>query len=207
MDKGRIETLSDSVFAIVMTLLVLDIKVHSEVTTSDSALFTELTRLVPLFAGYIVSLAVLAMYWIGHHSLFYYFAKTANRTVAYMNLAFLGFVSLIPFSSYLLGTHNGSQLAILVYGANIIFAGLALYIMFAYVLASHEIENGTLSIKLIKQASIRILLPPFFAAIGIAVSFYSIRLSLLLFALPIFFNIIPRSLYIAERLVGYEPKD
>jgi len=92
MNKSRIESLSDCVFSIVMTLLIIDIKVPP-MTNADSAheLWGRLLLLWPLFRSYYFSFAILGMYWIAHHALFHLFVKHANRPMTYINLAaFLG---------------------------------------------------------------------------------------------------------------------
>src|SRR3989338_7478464 len=189
LTKDRVETLSDSLFAIVMTILVIDIKVPiSFFPLSNSGLYYSLQSLGLLLSGYIVSFLVLSMFWISHHVLFHAVSKNVNRQLITLNVFFLMFVALVPFSTHLLGIYHEYKTAVLVYGANIIVIGATLLSMFWYALYSREIQNGRLSTHIIRRIKIRIMLPPVFAAFAIVAAPYSIPLSLLLFAFPIIFN-------------------
>ncbi len=202
LTKNRVETLSDSLFAIVMTILVIDIKVPiSLLPLSDSGLYYSLQSLGPLLSGYVVSFLVLSMFWMSHHVLFHAVSKNVNRQLITLNMFFLMFVALVPFSTHLLGIYHEYKTAVLVYGANIIVIGIVLVSMLSYALYSREIKNGKLTDRVIRRIKIRIMLPPLFAALAILISSYSIPMSLFLFAFPIMFNIIPGSLTLLERLL------
>lgn len=203
LNKNRLEALSDGVFAIVMTLLVINIQVPEFYPPlTDAQLWTGLIQLLPLFTSYTVSFIVLVMFWISHHMLFHAFSYTLNRQLALLNMIFLMLLALVPFSSHLLGSYLTSFPAIFVYGFNILLLGLTLCCMFEYALRSHEIDNGDVSPFTIHQARIRLLLTPLFVFFGIITAYYSdIKIGLYLFAFPILFNIIPGSLTHAERLI------
>lgn len=202
LTKDRLETLSDSLFAIVMTILVWDIKIPtSSFPLSDIDLYYSLRSMWPLISGYIVSFLVLSMFWMSHHVLFHAVSKNVNRQLITLNMFFLMFVALVPFSTHLLGTYHEYKTAVLVYGANIIIIGILLVSMLSYALYSREIKNGKLADHVIRRIKIRIMLPPLFATLAILTSSYSIPISLVLFAFPIMFNIIPGSLTLLERLL------
>lgn len=203
LNKNRLETLSDGVFSIVMTLLVIDIKVPQFFyPLSNAELWSELQQLIPLFTSYAVSFIVLVMFWISHHMLFHAFSRTLNRQLALLNMIFLMFLALVPFSAHLLGTYIDNYPAVMIYGANILFLGLALFCMFTYALKSKEIDNGDVSPFMVQQARIRLSLTPLFVLLGMIVAYYGdIESGLYLFAFPIVFNIIPGSLTFVERLV------
>lgn len=202
LTKDRVEMLSDSLFAIVMTILMFDIKVPvSSFPLSDSSLYYNLRSLWPLFSGYVVSFLVLSMFWMSHHVLFHAVSKNVNRQLITLNMFFLMFVALIPFSTHLLGVYHEYKTAVLVYGLNVIIIGATLLSMFWYALHSREIKNGKIGEHTIRKIKIRIMLPPLFAALAILASSYSISISLVLFAFPIVFNIIPGSLTLLERML------
>lgn len=199
MNKNRLEALGDGVFSIVMTLLIIEIKVpHTEGAVTDQELWLKLGELWPLFRSYIISFFVLGMYWIAHHAFFHLFAKNVNRVIALLNILFLMFIAFIPFSAHLLGQYPRHMPAIIVYGVNIIFSGLILYSMLRVAIHDKEVLHETVSWRLILQATTRILLPPVFAAAGIAVFPFNRNLSFFLFVFPIIFNIIPGTLNILE---------
>lgn len=189
-------------FAIVMTILVFDIKVPvSFFPLTDLNLYYSLRNLWPLFSGYVVSFLVLSMFWMSHHVLFHAVSKNVNRQLITLNMFFLMTVALIPFSTHLLGAYHTHKTAVLVYGLNVIIIGATLLSMFWYALHSREIKNGRLGKETIRRIKMRIILPPIFAALAIIVSSYSIPWSLVLLAFPIIFNVIPGSLTLLERVI------
>lgn len=201
MNKFRLEALADAVFAIVMTLLVIEIKVpelHIE-ELSPTDLWQELVNIGPLFISYFVSFAVLSMFWTSHHAFFQMFIKNLNRLMVQINMLYLAFIALIPFSAHLMGTYPHNLTAVLVYGSNILLAGITAIGIFIYALKSNEIDVHEVERRTVKQGTIRLVLTPLFAIIGMLVAFINVQFALILFAFPIIFNIIPGSLNFLER--------
>ena len=204
MNKARIEALSDGVFAIAMTLLVIELRVPqiSDGGYSMISLWGSLIQLMPMIASYAVSFTVLAMYWTSHHAMFHFFTKNINRTMLQINMLYLMFLAFIPFSTELLGTYPTNKLAIWVYGLNIICIGLVAFGMFIYAQSSKEIEMHDLEHRTMTQAKIRILLTPAFALVAMVVAFVSVPLSFVLFIFPVIFNFIPGTLNATEKFLG-----
>src|SRR5947209_2907092 len=100
ISTGRVETLADGVFAIVMTLLILDIRAP-DVVRDSADLQGKLIALLPHIRGYALSFLILGVLWVGHHNQFYYIKRT-DRIFLWINIAFLMCVAFIPFSSALL---------------------------------------------------------------------------------------------------------
>jgi len=204
MNKARIEALSDGVFAIVMTLLIIELRVPAghdhHVGAAD--LWFRLFGLWPLIQSYIISFLVLAMYWTAHHAFFHFYVKEVDRLLSLLNILFLMFVSCIPFSAHLLGEYSTNVTAIFIYGCNVILLGVTLYFMLRLVIREKRLQHEALSKRLIVQGNVRILLPPFFALLAILVAPYYISLSYILFAFPIVFNIVPGTLDSIEKTVS-----
>lgn len=206
LEKHRLEGLSDATFAIVLTLLVIEIQVPELDHPTTAELLHIFGDLWPLFMGYFVSFTVLAMFWMGHNFLYSAFAKNLNRQMAYLNLLFLGMVALVPFFAHFLGRYTDHPLSAFVYGGHILLIALLQKGIFWYALASNEIETSHVSSRLIKQAAIRTWLTITFTLLGMAAAFLSIPLALFCYAFPILFNIIPGTLDAAERWFGFELK-
>lgn len=202
MNKNRLEALSDGVFAIVMTLLVIEIVVPELHFASDRELWEALSHLGPLFVGYFVSFAVLAMFWIAHNFFYGAFTKNVNRVLVLLNILYLSFVALIPFSAHLLGEYSTSRLAIFLYGLNVFIIGILAWIVLRYALNSKEIDTDHLSRRLFVQAQIRSALTPACTVLGMLAVWINIPLALFLYTFPIAFNIIPGLLDRLERLLG-----
>jgi TMEM175 potassium channel family protein len=144
VSKNRIEVLTDGIFAVVMTLLVLDISVpqiSSHYAIGNVAAGTELVKrlfdLWPKMLSFGISFVILAIYWVAHHRQFHYI-KHSNRALIWINMMFLMAICLIPFSTSLLGEYRELEMSILVYGGNSIVISSLLYVQWRYVTTSHQ---------------------------------------------------------------------
>jgi uncharacterized membrane protein len=204
MFKSRLEALSDGIFAIVFTLLVIEIKVPEHLGgRSGTELWLALSDLAPLFFGFTVSFVVLAMYWMSHSFLYGMFTKTTTREMMYLNLIFLALISLVPFSAHLIGWYLDVDLAVIIYGIHIFLISIISNIIFFYALNSKEIDTSHNSTRLIKQARIRQLLTLSFVFVGIAAAYFSFTtIAFGFYMFPILFNVIPGSLNFVEKAFG-----
>lgn len=193
MKQSRIENLADGIFAIVMTLLVLEIKVPAINITNEHDLTSQLILITPLFLSYILSFALLYTYWKGHHATISAYAKNIDDRLSNYNALFLFLVALVPFTSNFLGQYNMFRLPVVIFALHIIAIGLSLLRMRIYIKKSENIENGEVSKYEENHAKARILVPVICAAIAICISFYSIQISLIFLTLGILFNLSRRS--------------
>lgn len=194
MKQERLDTLADGVFAIVMTILVFEIRVPEHIGfASDKALLWSLFKITPLFLSYLLSFSLLFTYWRSHHFIASVLAKNIDIRFSNMSALFLFFVALVPFSSHLLGTYSYSPVAICIFSINITFIGLILYSMRKYVLRSSEIKNTRVTRIENEHANMRILFPVGAAIVAIFVSFFSNHIALSLFTIAILFNLSRRS--------------
>jgi uncharacterized membrane protein len=103
MSKHRIDALTDGIFAVAMTLLVIELKIPESMHVKANAdLLYALAHLIPKFIGWVVSFFVLATFWWGHHRAFNGVRHVDGKLIA-LNIGFLAFVSLMPFASSLTG--------------------------------------------------------------------------------------------------------
>jgi uncharacterized membrane protein len=129
--------LSDGIFAVAMTLLVLDLhtpvaKVLTHPTLSDeSALWGELARLAPNLLTYFLSFMTLGIFWVGQQTQLNHFARS-DRHLTWIHLAFLLMVSLMPFSTSLLSSNITYRVALVEYWLNIFLLGVILYVSLWY---------------------------------------------------------------------------
>jgi uncharacterized membrane protein len=144
LNKNRIEALTDGVFAVVMTLLVLNISVpqissHYAIANvaAGSELLKRLFDLWPKILSFGISFVILAMYWVAHNRQFHYI-KHSNRALIWINIMFLMATCLVPFSTSLLGEYREQEISILVYGGNSIVIASLLYVQWRYVTTSHH---------------------------------------------------------------------
>ncbi|PJE64838.1 MAG: hypothetical protein COU90_01070 [Candidatus Ryanbacteria bacterium CG10_big_fil_rev_8_21_14_0_10_43_42] len=199
MQKSRLDGLADGIFAIVMTLLALDLKIPelSGVVTNEM-IWREIQHMAPLFLSYILSFLVLASYWIGHHFIVSVFATNLTRKLMHLNIPFLLMVALVPFSTHLLGNYPQNELAIFVYAVNVVIISFFLFLLLRHVDLSREIKNPRDAKRIIRRGYIRIIIPPITAVVAVIVSFWNPTYSIYIFVLTMFFNIIPGALTLIE---------
>ena len=120
LSKHRLEALTDGIFAVAMTLLVIELKLPEHATVhGPSDLATAVVHLIPTFVAWIISFFVLAIFWFSHHRLFHYVRNVDGRLL-WLNVLYLGFVSLMPFSSALAGEYPRMLFSQWFYSSNMI---------------------------------------------------------------------------------------
>jgi uncharacterized membrane protein len=131
----RIGALSDGLFAIALTLIVLEIRVPDPLVVPHTSedLLRALTDLTPRIVTYALSFMTLGIFWNGQQTQLSYMAR-ADRHLSWIYLAFLAFVALMPFSTSLLSEFIDVRVALLLYWANIAILGLVIYVAWAYAL-------------------------------------------------------------------------
>ncbi len=183
MGKNRIEALTDGIFAVAMTLLVLDIKppVHLRFETND-ALIDHLSVLKHSFVMYAISFVVVAMFWMGHH-LQFHFVRRVDRQLLWINLLFLLVVVAVPFSTNLVGDHGHLQLSVVVYAVNLLVLTLLLFLQLRHLAASPHLTDPDLTREAVTHLRRQLLLFGVVPVVSIATSFFSPRLGMYLYAL------------------------
>ncbi len=194
MKQARLDQLADGIFAIVMTILVFEIRVPEFAgPVTDQQLLNSLYNVYPLFLSYLLSFSLLFTYWCSHHFIVSVFAKNIDITLTNINAVFFFFVGLTPFSAHFLGTYSTSPVAIIIFALNIFLISMTLYIMRRHVEKSESIENIHISHLENMHAYTRILFPIFCSIVAVIVSFYNTELALFLFTIGILFNVLPGS--------------
>lgn len=188
LSTHRIEALGDGVFAIVMTLLVLDL--HVPHLDAGGSLLQGLVDLWPKFMCYLISFITLGVYWVAHH-LQFYTVKKANRSLLWLNILFLMCLGVLPFSTALLGAHYHEQAAVIFFATNMILIGLSLYLHWAYATSGGRLTVGDLDPRFVSTVKHVILIGPVVYVLAIVLSFVSTTISLALFGLVNLFYIIP----------------
>jgi len=134
---GRLEAISDGIFAVGMTLLVLGLAVPAvNLVRSESDLLTGLGNLVPALVTYFLSFLTLGIFWVGQQTQLSQ-VERANRTYTWLHLIFLLTVTLVPFSTQLLARFHWSRIALVFYWLNIFVMGSALLIAAEYGARAH----------------------------------------------------------------------
>jgi uncharacterized membrane protein len=130
VSKARLEAFSDGVIAIIITVMVLELRTPRG--TDPAALLP----LAPVFLSYVLSFINLGIYWNNHHHLFQA-VEQVNGRVLWYNLHLLFWLSLLPFATAWMGENNFATWRVALYGANLLMAGAAYYLLVRALLALH----------------------------------------------------------------------
>ena len=133
----RLAALSDGIFAVAMTLLVLDLRIPAaEAVHSEHDLRRILIALSPRLVVFLMSIMTNGIFWVGQQTQLNHFARS-DRNLAWIHIAFLCAVSLTPFSTALLAEFIHYRTALLVYWSNIFLLGLTLFWSWSYAIRAH----------------------------------------------------------------------
>ncbi|MDD1666050.1 MAG: TMEM175 family protein [Methanomicrobiales archaeon] len=194
LTKGRLEALTDGIFAFAMTLLVTtmdfpqpDVSAPLPALTLHGMIVTYL----PDFMNYIIAFAVLAGFWVAHHTLFHHI-RFIDMTVLWMNILSLLFVALLPFSTDLVGDYP-DPLASIFFEANLLAIGLLLYIIWNYATTDRRLVDRDLDEAAVRIHGRRTLAVPVVSALAIFIAFLGFEGTTILYAAtPLFAILIER---------------
>jgi uncharacterized membrane protein len=173
----RLAALSDGVFAIAMTLLVLDLRVPaSESVHQQRDLWRALITMSPRFVMFGMSVMTLGIFWVGQQTQFNHLRRS-DRDLSWIHIAFLGLVSLTPFSTALLGEYTRYRAALLVYWINILLLGATLYWSWVCALGSGLVKED-LSPEISQAVKRRIIVAQSLYALAAALCVIDTRLSI-----------------------------
>ena len=181
-DVGRIEALSDGIFAFAATVLVLDFHTPevSEIHT-EAQLLAALAASAPRLLPWLLSMLTLGMFWVGQQTGLNQLERS-NRDLTWLHLVFIAVITVLPFSTRLLADFFTYRTAFMIYWANIFLTGAALYATWAYAERARLIRedaHGEVS-RAIRR---RIVIAQSLYAVGALVGFVSVPLGLALIIL------------------------
>ena len=181
MGKGRLEAFSDGVMAIIITIMVLELRVP------DGADWTALRELAPTFLSYVLSFIFIGIYWNNHHHL-WQVAKRVSGPVLWANLHLLFWLSLVPFVTGWMGENDFAQLPVALYGVILWVSGLAYYILARTLIVLHGQDSLIATALGNKQKEIVSLLA---YALAVVLAFVDTAFSLALYVAVALLWLIP----------------
>jgi uncharacterized membrane protein len=173
MNKERLNAFSDGVIAIIITIMVLELKVP------HGADWQSLAGLLPIFLSYVLSFIFVGIYWNNHHHLLHA-SRGVNGAIMWANIHLLFWLSLIPFATGWMGENHFAELPTAVYGAALLMPGLA-YNLLQICIVRNNGEDRTLANALGRDVKGK--LSPLFCLAGIGLSFVDPRLGCAVYVL------------------------
>ena len=191
----RLILFSDAVFAIAITLLVIEIKIPEihEKPVTENAVLHKLAELIPKFVGFLVSFLLIGQYWIVHHRMFSFVIDFTDRLI-WLNILFLFAIALMPFSTGFYSEYvlRGVVTPVIFYTANIALLGLANFLMWRYLSNQKNNLTENLTPALARYFSLRALTVP---TIFVIFSFVYLYKPMIAFFIPILIPFIMRLIF------------
>jgi len=188
-NKNRVEAFSDGIFAIIVTLLVLEIKVpHIENHNSITDLMGALKLLLPKFFSWLISFFTVAVIWVNHHKIFKQISKLDNG-IFWWNAVLLLWTSFIPFPTAVLGDYPYNKVSLVLYGLVMAMMALSFTLMRFYALRNQHVLEATVNIETFKKGTLYSLIyGPLMYLAGAALSIFSTYIAFVIYlAIPVYF--------------------
>ena len=196
MDKDRLQAFSDGVIAIIITIMVLELRPPHDAT------WAALAQLAPTFLSYVLSFIYIAIYWNNHHHMLYV-AKNVNGGVLWANMSLLFCLSLVPFTTAWLGGTRGAPLPTAIYGVSLILPAFA-YLLLQTLLIRADGPDSALARAVAIGNDWKGKLSPVLYALGIGIAFFAPPLSWALYVLVALIWFVPDKRI--ERVVGEQQR-
>lgn len=194
-ETARVEAFSDGVFAIAITLLVLEIRVPSpEVTGHGSTLLPALLHLWPSYLGYLISFVTIGIMWVNHHTMFVLIRRT-DRYFLLLSVCFLMCIAFLPFPTALLAEYlsepKGRRVAVAAYSASFVLIALAYNALWWYAVREGRLLEPNADREVVGTISRRYLIGPLAYGVSFALAFINTWMSLAVHGFLIAFYLLP----------------
>lgn len=191
LSTNRLEAFSDGVFAVAITLLVLNLHVPDLATSVVSKeLPHELFDLWPKLLIYMLSFVIVGIYWVAHHNTFHYI-KRSDRNLLWINILLMMCIVFIPFPTALIGQYPEQQISVVIYAGTLVITGCTLQLLWWYATSNYRLVDREIDPQLVQGATRRNLMAPLIYLLSIGISFLSVEASLVFFILVPVYYIFP----------------
>jgi uncharacterized membrane protein len=190
LEKNRLEAFSDGVFAIVITLMILEIKVpHVELSNLNQAL----VHTIPEFLSFGLSFIIIGVYWVSHHNMLHFISKV-DRNALWLNIFTLLTICIIPFPTALLGDYPNTITPVIFYGSTLAAVNFTGAMFWIYCTWNGKLSVPNLNPEFARRIAKLHLSPLIMYVAAILFSFVSVWISYLIYIIVPLFFIIPNSL-------------
>lgn len=190
INKHRTEAFSDGVFAIIVTLLVLEIKVpHLNDHTSSAELLDALAGMAPKIISWVASFFFISVMWVQHHNVFR-MSEKIDYGMVWLNNIFLLFICFMPFPTALMGEYPHNRPAVLLFGLDVTIASLVQVWMYYYMAKNYLLSHYDQK-NVMRNVKRSFMLAPMLLIVATAVSFVSLLLPYVIYLLVPFFFLLP----------------
>jgi uncharacterized membrane protein len=186
MTKGRLEAFSDGVFAVAITLLILDVRPEGDGLTGWQMLSHDWHKILV----YLLSFVIVGVYWVAHHHMMHFITGT-DRALLWLNLLLLLAIVFIPYAAALLSASHADASAIRIYGSTLILTNLAGTALWSYATWNRRLVHATTPAAFVRFVLMIHTAPVLVYGLAIALASWNRSVSFVLFALVPAFFILP----------------
>ena len=173
MNKNRLENFSDGVFAIAVTLLILNVRIPMDVDKfTNHELNQMLLRLFPRLLNFAFSFLVIGVFWVAHHRIFS-FVRVLDNTLLWLNIVYLLFVAIIPLTSSLISENPLLLTSVLFYTINLFIIAVMHLILLEYILNHRTLKHEALTRDIYKSAQRTAIVGPTCYVLAAGAAFFS----------------------------------
>ena len=173
----HVVSFSDAIFAFAITLMTLSVDIPDLPTNlTQSELLDELYALYPQFESYVISFAVIAIFWVSYHQVFNHI-KGSHITMVYLNLIFLLLITLLSLSTSLVINYSTYQISYIIYNFIVIMTSLLLALIWWYAKKNRHLMDKNLDSLVIKGILINFMSIPIVFTISIIISFVNLDIA------------------------------
>ena len=191
LSTNRLEAFSDGVFAVAITLLVLNLQIPQLASSLVSReLLPKLFDLWPKLLSYMLSFVLVGIYWVAHHNTFHYIQRS-DRNLLWLNILLMMCIVFLPFPTALLGQYPEQRVSIISYAGTLVITGLVLQSLWWYATSGCRLVDRDIDPRLEQRATRRNLTAPLLYLLAIGISFFNVMASLILFLLVPVYYILP----------------
>ena len=176
MNKTRLENFSDGVFAIAVTLLILNIHIPDSKGLSDHNLNMSLYRILPHVVTFCFSFMVVGVFWVAHHRIFS-FVQVLNSRLLWLNIFYLMFVAMIPLPAAILSENPFLPTAILFYSTTLLVIAVMHFILLEYIIRHDVVKHEALTQEVHRSAQRNAIVGPVCYIIAAAACFFNVYVS------------------------------
>ena len=190
---SRIEAFSDGVVAIIVTLLILEIKVPELRVLSNGAVLKALVPLIPKFVGFTVSFVTVAIFWVNHHH-FYHSLEYSDEALLWHNNHLLFWLAVIPFVTAFVGDYPTQSIVVALYGFVLMMSATSFVLMVRHVFFKSTLLPETVPESTRQKEFHRGLVGVFLYAMSVVLAFLSPYISLFIFVFIPLYYFFPKKL-------------
>jgi uncharacterized membrane protein len=185
----RMEALSDGIFAIAATLLVLEVKVPE--SGASPLMLQTVQQVLPSFLGFVFSFLNILIFWVNHDNIGKVLVRF-DAKLTYMNIIFLLFISLIPFTTAFISRFPSSLVSVTFYGTLLMMTSIMATIMYYYIAFKSKLMIKNITMKSRRKIWKRIISGPVLFAIAVALGFINIYIPITIYIVtPLLFLVLP----------------